>query len=242
MTSGPDRDARPVWSRDGKEVFFSASERHIARVPADRSTPPVTFFRIEGPDQIQPLSITPDGKRLLMMWSRLPERADLRVLELGSTPTTLTRLIDDSRFDQEGRLSPDGRWLVYESAESTSTTRTDDQIVVRPFPDIQAGRWVISRTGSAPIWSRDGREIFYRDDGAVMAVPVATTPTFKFGRPVRLMEPTSTLGGATYDVSLDGKRFLFIKAPDRDIRSLKVVLNWDVAVNATLAASGAAKR
>jgi serine/threonine-protein kinase len=243
LTSGPDRDAMPVWTHDGKEIIFTTGERHVSRVAADRSTPPVTFFDLKPPDRIHPLSITRDGKRLLTHWDRSPARIDLRVIELGlGSPPQLTPLVDESRFDRDGRLSADDRWLVYESGEG-SMARIG-QIVVRPFPDVQAGRWIISRgTGRQPIWSHDGREVFYRtEDGTVMAVPVKTTPTFSFDEPVRLMTPPLTLrdmgSGPTYDVSPDGKRFLFIKAPELDIRSLNIVLNWDVEVRAALAGKG----
>jgi serine/threonine protein kinase len=237
LSSGPDRDAMPVWSRDGREIFFTTGERNINQVPADRSTPPVKVFGIKSPDRIHPLAITPNGKRLLAAQDRMPERMDLRVIELGST-STVPPLIADSHFDRDGDLSPDGRWIVYASADATGLR--DGQIVVRPFPDVHAARWNISPDGRQPIWSRDGREIFYRTDGAVMAVRVTTTPQFSFGSPVRLMAPALTLSGngPTYDVSPDGKRFLFIKAPELDIRSLKVVLNWDIEVKAVLAGKG----
>ena len=243
LTSGPDRDAMPVWTRDGKEIFFTTGERHVSRVAADRSRPPVQFYSLDPPDRIHPLSITRDGKRLLTHWDRSPGQIDLRVIELGATPIpTPTRLVDDSHFDRDGRLSEDDRWLVYESGEG-SMARIG-QIVVRPFPNVRAARWVISQgNGRQPIWSRDGREIFYRtEDGTVMAVRVKTTPTFSSEEPVRLMTPPLTLrdmgSGPTYDVSPDGKRFLFIKAPELDIRSLNVVLNWDVEVKTALARKG----
>ena len=71
-----------------------------------------------------------------------------------------------------------------------------------------------------------------------MAVPITTSPTFKHGTPVRVVTPVNTLrdwtSGPVYAVSPDGRRFLFIKAPELDIRSLTVILNWDVQVYAAL--------
>ena len=98
-------------------------------------------------------------------WDILPKRIDLRLLELGATPQ-LTPLIGQSGTERDGRLSPDGKWLVYQSAESTGGGR-DGQIMVRPFPNVDAYRRIISPgVGRQPIWSRDGREIFYRtEDG-----------------------------------------------------------------------------
>ena len=71
-----------------------------------------------------------------------------------------------------------------------------------------------------------------------MAVPITTSPTFKHGTPVRVVTPVNTLrdwaSGPTYAISPDGRRFLFIKAPELDIRTLTIVLNWDVEVNAVI--------
>ena len=116
--------------------------------------------------------------------------------------------------------------------------------MVRPFPDTQSFRRILSPgVGRQPIWSRDGREIFYRsEDGTVMSVPITTTAaphSLVAGTPVRVISPVDTLRdwatGPNYDVSPDGRRFLFIKTPELDIRSLKVVLNWDVAVREKIA-------
>ena len=75
-----------------------------------------------------------------------------------------------------------------------------------------------------------------------MRVPVQTKPVFRHDTPVRVVSPRNTLrdwaNGPTYDVSPDGRRFLFIRTPELDIRSLTVVLNWDVEVNAAVARKG----
>jgi Tol biopolymer transport system component len=238
------RVAMPVWSPDGSEIFFTTADRIINRVPADGSTAPQTIYRQPQPDRLHPLSITPDRKHLLMIWDILPKRQDLRLLELGATPK-LTPLIDQSGTEGSGRISPDGKYIVYEAAESTGG-RQEGTIMVRPFPDVNAFRKIISPGhGSQPIWSRDGREIFYRtEDGSVMSVAItvtATPPYLRHDPPVRVVSPVNTLSDCPcYDVAPDG-RFLFVKAPEFDIRSLTVVLNWDVEVKATLAGTGATR-
>jgi Tol biopolymer transport system component len=173
-----------------------------------------------------------------MQWDTMPTRIDQRVLRLGDRPELLP-LVGDSGSERDGRLSPDGRWLAFQSDEAAQGR--EGHITVRPFPDVHSRRWVISPgLGRQPVWSRDGRELFYRaEDGTVMSVPVRTTPSFQHGPPVPVVTPVDTLqdwaGGPSYDVSPDGRRFLFIKAPELDIRSLHVVLNWDVAVKAKIA-------
>jgi Tol biopolymer transport system component len=90
-----------------------------------------------------------------------------------------------------------------------------------------------------PMWSRDGKEIFYRQGSKMMAVPVINQPTFRPGRPEMLWEgeymfgPSASCGfkGVTttsYDVSPDGQRFLMIKENDQNLYATRivVVLNW----------------
>jgi Tol biopolymer transport system component len=237
LTSGPTGDSMPVWSPDGSKIYFTPGARKISVIPADRSKPAEVLFEVPPPERLHATSITHDGKRLLAHWDLMPKEVDLRVLELGP-PAALTLLMGDSPGESNGQLSQDGRWLAYQSAESAHGD--EGQIVVSRFPDVRAERQVISEgVGRQPIWSRDGRTLYYRtEDGAVMSVAITTSPSFKKGPPVRVVKPVSTLQdlccGQTYDVSPDGQRFLFIKAPDNDIRSLEVILNWDVKVNATL--------
>jgi serine/threonine-protein kinase len=102
-------------------------------------------------------------------------------------------------------ISPDGRWLAYASNDAGRS-----EIYVRPFPDVNAGRWQVSTAGGAsPRWSRDGRELFYMKEGKVTVVSVtATAPPLAVGRPTELFPgPYAT----SFDVSADGQRFLMMK-------------------------------
>lgn len=118
--------------------------------------------------------------------------------------------------------------MAYESDESGSY-----EIYVRPFPDVNAGRWQISSGGGRKaLWNRSGRELFFvASGGALMAVPVESASSFSSGAPARLFEGHYYFGGAsslgrTYDVSRDGQRFLMIKQDAARATSLAVVLNW----------------
>jgi eukaryotic-like serine/threonine-protein kinase len=237
LTSGPARDAMPVWTRDGSEIFYTSAERNIYRIPSDRSKPPELVFPLPAPQRIHPTAITSDGKRLLTHWDIMPKAIHLRVVELVPK-ATLTPLLGDPGGENDGRLSPDDKWIAYVSGATTATAL--GQIVVRRFTDVRAQQTVISTgTGHLPIWSRDGREIFYRtQDGTVMSVRVRTSPSFSYAAAVPVVKPHLTLSdpgtGPTYDVSPDGRRFLFIRAAELDIHSLTVVLNWDVDVHAAI--------
>ena len=147
-------------------------------------------------------------------------------------------LLEEEYAEVFPRISPDGRWMAYTSDESGQT-----EIYVRPFPDVQSGgRWQVSTNGgSGPLWSHDGRELFYQSDEGVMLVDVEAEPTFRLGNPKTLFRGSyfsgTLLGRASipnWDIHPDGKRFLMIKLPQTtDEESaggiphkITVVLNW----------------
>jgi serine/threonine-protein kinase len=131
-------------------------------------------------------------------------------------------------------VSPDGRWLAYQSNESGQF-----EVYVRPFPEVDGGRWQVSTGGGKkPLWARSSKELFYREpSGAVMSASVESGPTFRAGNPTKLVEgggyfaPLLELG-RTYDVSPDGQRFLMIKVGGESDQtaalppSIVIVQNW----------------
>ena len=106
---------------------------------------------------------------------------------------------------------------------------------VRPFPDANGGHWQVSASGGAkPVWSPDGKELFYLAGRAMMSVPIQTAPMFSAGNPTKLFEGPYRPGmsARAYDISKDGQRFLMIKevqgtaeAPT-SLMNMVVVLNW----------------
>ena len=187
---------------------------------------------LKGPQDISPYSLTPDGQQLVVREG--PLRAyDLSLVHLNGTPRA-EPLLHGSFNESNGEVSPDGRWLAYQSNESGQ-----DEIYVRPFPNVTGGRWQVSSGGGQPAWARSGRELFYIDSTtqALMSVAVQTSPAFSSGTPVRLFDtrPYYSLGvSRSYDVSADGEKFLMIKSVaatgDRGSTptsmAMTVVLNW----------------
>jgi hypothetical protein len=134
--------------------------------------------------------------------------------------------------DTNPQLSPDGRWVAYQSNESGRV-----EVYVRPFPG-PGGKVAISTQGGGnPRWSRAGRELFYQDlKNRIMSVEVQTSPTWQAGLPQALFElhdathagvPPGPFG-FMWDVAPDGKRFLVAKTPENWAAgtTLKVVENW----------------
>jgi eukaryotic-like serine/threonine-protein kinase len=145
----------------------------------------------------------------------------------GQPPPPAQTLVKTPSFEFNADLSPDGRFLAYQSNESGPF-----QVIVRPFPQIDDGKWTISTGGgSSPVWSRDGKELFYHDEAdRMVAVPIDSSgATFTWGPAQTLfdIQATTTVPDRSYDVSPDGQRFLFVKQ-DTSIRApdIVVVLDW----------------
>ena len=131
------------------------------------------------------------------------------------------------------KISPDGGYLAYVSGESSK-----NEVYVRPFTDVNKGKWQVSTSGgNLPLWSPNGRELFYISlENSVMAVAVETKPAFSLGTPkilFRSMCVGSTPGeGTPWDISPDGKRFLMMKEPQPTPSAsagphrINIVLNW----------------
>jgi hypothetical protein len=122
-------------------------------------------------------------------------------------------------------ISPDGRWLAY-SSDATGTR----EIYVTRFPPERSGQVRVSTGGGvSPLWSRDGRELFFFDAASnLVAVPVETSPTFRAGVARRLfsVQPSETNPfSRTYDVSPDGQRFLMMRATTSAPSRLMLVTN-----------------
>jgi len=144
------------------------------------------------------------------------------------TPREPRPLIVTPFNELNAEISPDGRWLAYESNESGDT-----EVYVRPFPNVADGRWQLSAGGGTkPVWARTGKEPFYLTPaGSMMAVPIEPASTFASGVPAKLFDGHYFAGGGislgrTYDVTPDGQRFLMLKLESETPASLVVVQHW----------------
>ena len=241
LTFSPQIDVFPTWTPDSKRIAFSADQasRGVLSWQAADGTGSVERLTDVPTDRGQaPGSFSPDGTSLVFREIVPKTGYDISVLALG-TPRRTTPLLQTPFTEYNPEVSPDGRWLAYESNESGQF-----EVYVRPFPDVAAGRWQVSTGGGRqPLWARNGRELFYLSlptAGQIMAVPIQPGPTFSFGNPQMVVDkpfggtPGSTavtLSGRTYDVSVDGQRFLMIKSPvpahATDTGQIVVVQHWD---------------
>ena len=223
FTFAPGVEVSPVWTPDGKRMVF-ASDRDggydLYWKAADGRGAVERLLELEH-DQY-PDSFTPDGRQLV--FESGPGADDLAVLSLDGSSEPL---LATAAVEANGQVSPDGRWLVYQSDVSGQ-----DEIYLRPFPNVEDGQWQISSGGGTrPHWSPDGRELFYivPPDARFMAIPVQTEPSFAAGNAEELFSgyfaPSGGLSGHTYDVSPDGERFLMIKESEISAEFV-LVQNW----------------
>ena len=217
----------PVWSSDETLVFEShrVAQGNIYQKAADGTGTAERL--VESPDHQVPLSVSPDGK-CLVVEERIggAGQRDLAILS-RETGTAEARLA--TSFEETGAaISPDGRWMAYQSDESGQP-----EVYVRPFPNIDEGKWPVSSTGgSLPVWSKDGRELFFLDaEGLLSVVDVGAGDGFTASRPKRILERSFYVSGQglVYDVSNDGKRFLMIEEDPADPiapTEIRLILNW----------------
>ena len=216
------RNSSPVWSPDSRQIAYAASRGGTSTVvsrPADGSGPETTLWG--GKPECRPYSWAPDGKSLALGCAIEGREDDLYAFWLG-TANPLRPFFGTPYSDWGSRFSPDGKWIAYISDASGQY-----EVYVRPYPG-PGSQWQISTGGGEePTWSRDGKEIFYRNGTKWMAAEVKTTPEFSASPPSLLFQgPFVNVPGPSYDVGPDGRFVLIEGPPETPVRRLNVVLNW----------------
>jgi serine/threonine-protein kinase len=229
FTVDPAGNPLAAWTRDSTRIAFGSDRFGATNTywqAADGSGAPERL--LEGTRIRMPISFAPDG-RLLFSEEVAGEGRNIEALTIATG--RIESVIRTPANELNAEVSPDGRWIAYDSNESGQL-----EIYVRPYPRTEGGRWQISTGGGrTPIWSHDGRELFYRDfSGAVMGAQVTLAPAFSASAVAKVLDGATYTGGGKfggarmYDVARDG-RFLMIKQGPRDPAAppaLVLVQNW----------------
>jgi serine/threonine-protein kinase len=234
FTVDPAANPLIAWSLDGSGLAFGSDRHGPTNLFWQRADGDSMAVRLIESQRIQmPVSFAPDG-RLLFSHDVPGQGRNIEALTMDTH--RVEPVISTPAQELNGEVSPDGNWIAYDSNESGQF-----EIYLRPYPPATGSRrWQASTGGGKqPLWSRNGRELFYRDfTGAVMSVPIHVTPAFEPGAPRKILDGSGYAGdgsfasGRTYDVGADG-RFLMIKRATSDPGgpSLVVVQNWFAELN-----------
>jgi Tol biopolymer transport system component len=235
LTFHPEIDGMPVWTPDGSRLVWASGRAGPLNVFWQAADGTGTVERLaESANNQVPSSFTRDRQLIFAEIAPAVGAPDLMTLALENN-RRVTRLVQTSFAERNGVISPDSRWLAYESNESGRF-----EIWVRPFPAVDEGKWQVTTSGGRqPLWVRGGRELVYvAPDATLMGLSVDVvdgSASFAAGAPVKLVEGGRYFGGSesnngrTYDVSADGERFLRIKlsSDDNTARtSIVIVENW----------------
>ncbi len=222
LTSGNEVD--PCWTPDGKRLIYSAyrnGEYGLYLRPADWSEPEEEL--VSGPDVLLATSVAPDGKEVAYFErsGEIGGGSRIMILPLGGGGPRA--FVSGSGHAEMPKFSPDGKSLAWESDESGQM-----EIYVERYPGPGEKRRVSNGGGRTPVWSRDGRELFYRNGDKVMAVPMETASASVAGAARVVSEGGYGMAFHDYDVMRGGKRFLAVQdaAQAQGARQIRVVFNW----------------
>jgi Tol biopolymer transport system component len=238
----------PIWFPDCRRVVFGSAPGGATRlyvVQVDGSSPPspvggdVPALAAEYPG-----SLSPDGHTLVFTRESEEGGRALWGLRMGQTSPQRSVLLEPPGTARDGpgiapgsvtcpAVSPDGRWLAYVSDESGR-----NEVYVRRFPGLGSRQQLSREGGRAPVWRRDGRELFYLADSPtrrMMVVDLHAGSTLDPGTPRVLFVLADELRTLTqvvpaYDVAVDGQRFLFVRQVREPVppppSEIHVVFNW----------------
>jgi Tol biopolymer transport system component len=225
LTFGKSPSIRPLWSADGKWVLFRSDVDGpaIYRKASDGGGSIERVTPVAGDGSVH--AVTKDGRRIIYAQISQNTARDLWMVDIEGKEKPQPLVVEPG--DQANAvISPDGRWLGYHSSEV-------GEIYVRPFPNVADGKWQLVTKGAKwPLWSRDGKELFYVTARGIMSIAVDTSqPTFHWESPTLLFEASYSsfpglAGPRNYDQAPDG-RFLVIKeSQGTSPGALVIVKNW----------------
>jgi serine/threonine-protein kinase len=228
LTDGEQGEWWPLWTPDSARVGFNPNvegDWDLYWKSVDGGSVELLAKTDYAP---QPQTWSPDGKELIFTQGPHPEYGvDIWILPFEGDCTS--RPLIQTRYNEfHPVLSRDGKWLAYASDEMGKW-----EVFVRPYPSLDSVTRISLDGGAEPLWSRDGTELFYRDETGdkMFAASITTDPELKVGEPELLFEGNYFLcsyWGRVYDISLDGNQFLMVSETEQELdpRHYNVVLNW----------------
>ena len=222
---------RAEWSPDGHRVLFRSDRDGKTAIwwrPADLSAEATRLLSGNRLDVFEAV-ISPDARYLVYQLDTAGADIYYRAMAGDTAPRPIAT--SQAAIETMPRLSPDGRWIAFSTNESGR-----DEVVVQPFPGPGGRIQVSTGGGTEPVWSRDGRRLFYRGERTLMAAVIRPGPAFTVESRDTVLTDTYVYASnphANYDVMPDGKHFIFLE-PD-NAGELIVVANWTAVLRARMA-------
>ncbi len=223
--TGDNSAAFPTWSLDGSRLYYTSSAQGTIDLyvrSADGSDEPVLVSTTGKPLLAGPL--TPDGSQMIVTEVDPERQGDLLLVDLSDGNSR--PLLVDQHDVWAPALSPNGKWLTYSTDEAGK-----EAIHVRSFPDMRLRLRIDAQNPSGPVWSVDGRSIFYTTSRGLWEARLTGTTTLSVASSTLLFEGkyTGSLEGLhEFAVSSGGDKFLMIEADPDEAREgeLRVIVNW----------------
>jgi serine/threonine-protein kinase len=225
LTTDAASDHSAFWTPNGQRIIFTSRRAGYPELfsrPADGTGNDERLLaRAKDLLDLQVNGWSADGRQLL--FAEVPPNHQCAIGQIATDGRSdANMLVKNGSCNWYATVSPNGGWMAYESGLSGRA-----EIYVERYPDLGNRQQISTGGGSLPLWSRDGRELFFSsvDGRQMLAVPVQSGPTLVIGRPHVLFEfaMDASLSGRPYDISPDG-RFLIIRRSQP--LNLIVVQNW----------------
>jgi eukaryotic-like serine/threonine-protein kinase len=217
----------PIWSADGRTLYLAITKEHVTQIyqrAADGSSPESAIARTE--KEALATDVTSDGKWLLYeeLSPKSDETSTLKAISLvGEKPFSILDNVDS--FSNARLMPGSNQWLAYQASDSGRS-----EVYLTHFPD-HATRYQVSTSGGTqPVWSRDGKRLYYLDPSRRMTAVEVTAerdnvhcsvPKALFQSSIRTSIPN---GG--FDVARDG-RFVVVNSIQDSPAPLTLITNWD---------------
>ena len=233
LTTDAGVDGSPLWTRDGQRIVYSSSRAGYPEIfwrAADGTGSEERLLaRAKDSLDLRASGWSADGKQLL--FTEVPANIQNAIGQIAiERPSDVRMLLQNSFNNDFPAVSPDGSWIAYHSNLSGRT-----EIYVERYPQLENRQLISTGGGRLPLWSRDGKELFFSSlDGRQMfAVVVQSGTTFVAGRPQVLFETgmlRQTAGSRPYDIAPDG-RFVIIHSGQTEAAgdaasAMILVQNW----------------
>lgn len=219
FTHSPGIEARPIWSPDGRQIVFTSHQGiNTTLLLKDLNATDAGRQLLPSGNSQRAEDWSSDG-RFLLFNQDVDEKGDLWILPLAEGGKAFN-FTQSPFFEYWGRFSPDGKWIAFVSDESGG-----GEVYVASFPDKREKIRVSTAGGDYPLWSKDGKELFYMEGQNLVSVPLQLEPALKLGKPARLFRFPLQKSSA-YDVTPDGQRFLISAPAEAADFPMTVVINW----------------